>query len=880
MKKHPLDDFDADIRDHIERETKENIERGMSPEEARYAALRKFGNVMLVREDVRTVWIPRWLDEINGDLRYAVRLLRRNPIFAVAAALSLAIGIGASTTVFTAANTLLLRTAPGVAQPNRLVDINRTTGELGVEPILYPQYLEIRERVTLVEGVYAYGLNLSPMSLMDETTQGGAEPVFANVVTPNYFAVLGVRPSVGRVFGEHDAESVVVLSYRFWTRRFNADPAVVGTTLRLTDRLYTVVGVVGQEFHGNTILAPDLWLPFDRTRPLNLGLVGARLKPGVSIAQAGAEMETIGRTLAGDPQSLGSTAPDVEARRRRLGLSVTRSSPVPAGVRLLVAGFLALLMGITILVLVIACANVAGILLTRATARRQEIAVRLAMGVDRARLIRQLLTETVFLFCIGGAAGLVLSRAMNLMIMRVLPAFPLPANVSLEQDWRVVAFAMAISFVTAVAFGLAPAFQASKVDVVSILKAHDHGPATRLRLRHAFVVAQVALSVLLVVVGGLLSRALGRVGSVGQGFDARGVEVAALDLSLAGYMSATGVPFVRDLIARIRQLPDVQAVAVAYASPSGGLMGFRIAVPGATPPNGAPIFQSLGNVIAPGYFAAMRIPLITGRDFTDADSETAEALVIVGESAVRRFWPGTSIQEAIGRHILVQPMLLETGPRSRPTATPLRVIGVAADLLRFRNGESPQPFIYVPLYQRYVPTVRILARTVSGRRIAAELRAIMTRMDPRLPVLSTMALEDEGSPVVTQLRIATAVSASLGLVGYLLAAIGIYGVTANMVIRRTREIGIRVVLGAERAHLVRMVLGEGMRLVAIGSALGLLLAAISSRLLTNLLFGVPNIDPVTFGGTVALFAAIGLTACYVPVRRAVRTDPMAALRYE
>ena len=440
-----------------------------------------------------------------------------------------------------------------------------------MEPIRYPQYLEIRERVTLVEGVLTYGLNLSPMSLMDETTQGGAEPVFANVVTPNYFAVLGVLPSVGRVFGEHDAESVVVLSYRFWKRRFNADPAVVGTTLRLTDRFYTVVGVVRQEFHGNTILAPDLWLPFDRTRPLNIGLVGARLKPGVSIAQAGAEIETIGRTLGGDPQPPGFTAPDTEARRRRLGLSVSRSSPVPTGVRLLVAGFLALLMGITILVLVIACANVAGVLLTRATARRQEIAVRLAMGVERARLLRQLLTETVLLFCIGGAAGLALSRAMNLMILRVLPAFPLPADVSLVQDWRVVAFAMAVSFVTAVAFGLTPAFQASKVDVVSILKAHDHGPSP-LRLRHAFVVAQVALSVLLVVVGGLLSRALGKVGSVDQGFDARGVEVAALDLRLAGHMSATGVPFVRDLslgfgncrTCRLRQSPMRRHQAVSW----------------------------------------------------------------------------------------------------------------------------------------------------------------------------------------------------------------------------------------------------------------------------------------------------------------------------
>ena len=242
-KKHPLSDLNADILDHIERETQDNIERGMAPEEARFAALRKFGNVTLAKEEARVVWIPRWLDDVNRDFRYAARLLRRNPIFALTAALSLAIGIGASTTVFTAANTLLLRTAPGVAEPDRLVDINRTTGEIGVEPIMYPQYLEIRERATLFQDVYAYGLNLSPMSLMEETVQSGAAPVFASVVTPNYFMALGVSPSVGRVFGEHDTGSVVVLSHRFWTRRFNADPAVVGTAVRLTDRLFTVVGV-------------------------------------------------------------------------------------------------------------------------------------------------------------------------------------------------------------------------------------------------------------------------------------------------------------------------------------------------------------------------------------------------------------------------------------------------------------------------------------------------------------------------------------------------------------------------------------------------------------------------------------------------------------
>jgi predicted permease len=394
-------------------------------------------------------------------------------------------------------------------------------------------------------------------------------------------------------------------------------------------------------------------------------------------------------------------------------------------------------------------------------------------------------------------------------------------------------------------------------------------------------VAEVALSVLLVVVGGLLSRALAKSGSIEQGFDPRGVEIAAIDLSLAGYTNRTGPAFSRELLARVGQMHEVKAAALAYASPAGGVMVFQVSVPGATAADGRPLFDTLGNIVTPGYFAAMRIPLVAGREFNDTDAEGRERVAILSETAVRRFWRGLSPEQAIGRQVLLQPMLIEAGTaaRQRVQGVPLTVVGVAGDLLGV-NGMSPRPFVYVPLLQQYTSTLKVLARTTAGQRIARDLRTLITSTDPRLPVLSVGALEDEAGPVVTQLRIATAVAGTLGIFGFFVASIGIYGIVAYLVTRRTREIGVRIALGAGRGDLVGMVLQEGMRLVVIGCAIGLLLAAAAGRLLTRLLFGIPPLDPVTFAGAIVLFVAVAAAACYLPARRAMSVDPLVALRCE
>jgi predicted permease len=871
-------DLAREIRSHLALLEDEFRRRGMSEADARLAARRTFGGIEQAKDLQRDARSFRWIDELTCDLRYAARLLRGNALFTLTAAGSLAIGIGAGTTVFTAANTLLLRAAPGVTDPDRLIDINRSMEQVGVEPIPYEQYLEIRDRTTLVEQVYAYELTLTPMSLTGLPGQSVAEAVFANRVSPNYFAALGVSPAAGRVFGDQDAPGVLVLSHRFWRRQFAADPSVIGQALRLNERLYTIVGVAAERFHGNTVLAPDVWLPADRMRPLDFALVGARLRGGVSVSKAAAELQAIGFSLEGRASPGYDTQPNA-ARLGAIRLTVSRSSPIPSGVRVLVGGFLALLMGIVTLVLIIASANVAGVLLARAAARRREIAIRLTLGVGRARLVRQLMTETLLLFGLGGAAGILLSRVMNASILRVLPSFSLPADVALVQDGRVLFFAMSLSFAMALTFGLTPALQASRVDVLSILKADEQGPSRSVRLRRGFVVAQIAVSVLLGVVGGLLSRAMLRAGSVEQGFDPRNVETATVDLSLAGYTKTTGPLFARELIARVRQMPQVAAAALAYASPAGGVMGFQVAVPGEIAPDGRPFFDALGNVVTPGYFGAMRMRLFAGREFDDADAETGQRVAILSEAAVRRFWNGISPAEAAGRTILLQPTLIDVATRRLAQAIPLTVVGVAPDLVGV-NGRSPRPFVYVPLQQQYTSTVKILARTRSGERIARELRSVVATMDPRLPVLSTGALEDEAGPVVTQLRIATAVAATLGIVGLLLAGIGVYGLTAYLVTRRTREMGVRIALGAGRVDLVRMVLGEGMRLVVTGCAIGLLLAAAATRLLGSLLFGIRPLDPVTFGCAIVLLALVGLLASSVPLRRALRINPVEALRYE
>src|SRR4051812_30746735 len=543
--------------------------RGFTTAAARVEARKAFGGVEQMKDRHRDARSFVWLDDLRRDLRHAARLLRRNPLFTVTASLSLAIGIAANTTVFTVANAVLFREPAGVANPAALVDIGTRMPGGGFGNSSYANYLDLRERTTTLDGVYAYSLFPRAMSL-ESGGASGSERIFGTLVTGNYFAVLGTRPAAGRLFSIEEADrsgaGSMVLSHRFWTRRFNRDPSVVGggwlrrlgscprrfnrdpsvvgRAVIVNGRPLTIVGVASEGFQGTGIRAGDAWVPLRAfaaassisDRGSAWLLAGGRLKPGVSNQTAAAEADTIARALALE-------YPDENAR---LGFRLQPLSPVPGSLTPLLV-FFALLASIVLLVLVIACANLTGLLLARATARRQEIAVRLAIGAGRARLVRQLLAETLMLFALGGAAGLALARTLTSLLVARLPALPFPIDVALTLDARALMFTAGLVLVAAALSGLVPAVQASSADIVSALKDDAQAPS-RVRLRHVFVIAQVAFSLLLVVVAGLFVRALQAAGSSDPGFDPHGVQLASLNLSLAGYTDATGPRVVRDLV--------------------------------------------------------------------------------------------------------------------------------------------------------------------------------------------------------------------------------------------------------------------------------------------------------------------------------------------
>jgi predicted permease len=883
-------DLDDEMRATLAALIEEKCAAGASREVATRAALIELGGVESVKVQVRDVRAGAGLETLLQDLRYAARLLRRNPLFTLTAALSLAVGIGATTAVFTIGNGLLLRATAGVPEPERLVDLVRRPpgANPGVELLSYPDLVDVRARATLFEEVFGYQfiLDASSLRIGDTTTA-----VYPTLVTTNYFRALGVHPAVGRLFDRGDSEQagaapVMVLSHRFWTRLFDGDPAVVGQTVRFNNVPMTVVGVAPEGFTGLSVTAPDAWLPvgmITARSPEGKGIEmvkripwlagGARLKPGVTRAQASAQIRAVGAGI----QSTGKGNPWVppddahEADPKSLVWSAEAASPIPYGMRIVVAGFVGLLMAVVSIVLVIACANLTGVLLARATNRRREIAVRTAIGAARPRLVRQMLTETVLLFALGGVAGLWLARMLVSLLMGLLPAFPVPVSLSVPLDARVVFFALGLSFVAAVLAGLAPALHASRSDVVAALKDDTQGPVDRHRLRNAFVVAQIAFSILLVVVASLLVRGFDDSLSRAQQLDVRGVDAVSVDLSMGGYTQATGPEAMGRLLNQVRQIQGVTAAAIADRSPQDGgsrVMGSVSRGNGAAA-DGRTAFQFNWHLTSPGYFQTLGMTLVSGRDFAASDTTTGEPVAIVGERTARELWPG---REAIGQYLEISPALFD--PSKPRNAMALRVVGVVDD--QTTEGSLP---LYVPIAQRYLPTITIMTKVAPDQpSIAAVVAAVVD--DSGLPALTSGPLERTGDgPPQTLLRIASTVAGTAGIIGLLLAAVGIYGVTAYAVTQRTREIGIRLSLGASAREVVLLVLRQGMTLVAIGSAIGVALAAAAAQLMSGRQFGLRN-DPLALAAAAALFMGVGLVACYIPVRRAARIKASEALRYE
>ena len=842
--------------------------RGMSPEEAYRAARIAIGGVERTKELHRDARAFIWLTDARQDVAHSARLLRRSPLFTLTAALSVAIGIGANAAIFTVANALLFRPAEGIADPRTLVDVGLRRGDGGLNPMPYSTYLEIRRRATMLSGVFAQHLFPRVMS-MDASTESSAEPVFGHHVTTDFFTALGARAAAGRVFGAGDrdgrqAAPVAVLNHGFWVRRFNQNPNVIGQVIRINGRPYTVLGVAAPGFQGTGVSGADVWLPLSDQEGAGSVLAGGRLAGGASAAQAAAELAAIGASLVRDPSTVRQPQP----------LHVLPSSRA-GGNRNLVIGFAGFLTAIVSLVLAVACANVAAIMLARSTARRKEIALRTALGAGRGRLVRQLLTETVVVFCLGGALGLAVARGM-LLLVPLLPALPFPVSVPVSLDLRVVVFTAALSLVAALASGLAPAFKGSKADPVTALKEDSSSSLGGSRLRSAFVVGQIALSLLLMVLAGLFVRALRYAGASDPGFDPHGVEIASLDLSMAAYTDSTRLPFWRDVIDGVRQLPEVEAASLARVPPGGfeGI-GLGTVTAGGTPSSAEP-FAASWNIVDSGYFSTLRIPLIAGRDFSDGDVAGAQLVAIVGEEIARRFWPE---RNAVGEYLDVPNPTGGSGRRS------VLIVGIVRDVKSSSLIDSlADSYVYLPLEQNesavMTTGMAIVARSRNGRRIATQVGALVRQLNPNLPIVRSETLEDSVALGLAPQRLFATVTGSFGVLGLLLAAVGIYGVTAYAVARRSREFGIRMALGAQRHDIVTMVLRQGLLLTGAGAAIGLVLAAGASHVLATFLYGLPVLDVPAFLGTAIVFALVGLTACYIPARRAIHVDPLRTLRYD
>jgi len=862
-------DLGREIDTHLAmlRETYEA--QGLSPDAARRAARLAFGNVGHVREQHLDARSFRMIEDAWQDAVHGLRLLRRSPVFTATAALSLAIGIGANTAIFTVANALLFRPPTGIVKPSELVVIGTARGDGGLNPLNYATYREISQRSTALTNVFAEGMFPHVMGMVASGTEN-AEAILGRSVSANFFAALGSPPFRGRAFTDGE-DSAALLDYDYWRRRFNSDDAILGRALRINGRDVTIVGVTAPDFRGTGVQQSDVWLAIASGSSSAGLMAGARVRPDVSFDTAAAEVRTIGDAL--------NRQQDTSGERIR-GLNALPFSRV-GGNRNIVFGFAGALMVLVSLVLAAACANVAGVMLARATARAREIALRAALGAGRGRLARQLLTEMAVLFLISGVLGICLARVFTYAAMLILPPMPASIVVPLTLDWRVLLFAFGLSTAAAVVFGVLPALRGSKVDAGASLKDGVRGSTGRSRLRSAFVVGQISCSVLLVVLTATFVRALRHAGADNPGFDARGVDVATLDLSVIGKPSGGPTAFWQTMIERVRQSPAVEHATLARVPP-GGWEG--IGLGGIAPsdrPGATETFTPAWNIVDTGYFATLRIPILAGRDFEPGDTTGAPPVAIVSETLAQRIWPG---QPAIGKTLRL-PASDARGQGAQPRV--MTVIGVAADIRSSSLIDGlAEPYLYVPLAQSdgvalgMTTQMSIVARRRGDAPLVGTMATIVQSIDQRLVLARAESLASSIALGLTPQRILVTISGVMGFVAMLLASMGIYGVTAYTVALRRREFAIRLALGAPRSRVVRMVFTQSTWLVGIGLAIGLLLANGAAQVLSVFFYGLPAVHAPTLLVTVMLFVLIGTAACLVPARQAVRDGWRGALQEE
>ncbi len=814
-----------------------------------------------------------YVSDVWQDVRYSVRTLGRNPGFVIVAVLALALGIGINTGIFTILNAIALRPLP-VADAGRVVtvyqslrgDVKRNVNG-SASFFSYPEYLNYRDNNHVFSGL--------AVSATAGVSLGGLNPrhIEGQIVSCNFFSVLGRVPVVGREFSAEecahaDGAPVAILSDAFWRAQFHADPHTVGSVILLNRHEFTVIGIAPPGFGGTSMLPSSYWAPVVMQKALIPGdvmlsapnwsfleMIG-RLKPGVSLTRAKADLSVIAGRI--DQTNPGQTA--------TLSIDTATFLGEPEARTIVLAGGTVALVAVG-LVLLIACANVANLLLARAAARQKEIAIRLSAGASRGRLVRQLLTESLMISLAGGALGSLLAlwsfQSLYALLLANLPAeFP-TITLNLAPDWRVLGYAIAISALTGIAFGLVPALQATRPDLVSALKEEGSGfgRLSRGRLRNTLVAAQVSVCLVLLIAAGLLARGVQSAQTLDPGFSVNGIVAASFDLQQQGYDDERALQFHRHLIERVSAIPGVDVASQSVIVPlEGSSWGSMVEL------DGAQATQMRFNNVSPGFFALLGIPLVRGRVFTEAEGQQSAHVAVISEATAKHFWPN---QDPLGK-------LFRTGGEK----IQYQVIGVARDIRSTDLAHVEKTFFYFPADAKYQKNMKLLAHTNGDVASAVKLiRDAAHTLDPNI-IVNSRPLEENFEKWRAPSRMLAVLVATLGFLGLLLASLGIYGVVSYAVSSRTREIGIRMTLGANPTGILNLILTQAMRPVILGLVIGFAVCAAASRLMSVMLYGISPFDPLTFGGVALFLTAVALLACFLPARRATRVDPMEALRYE
>jgi putative ABC transport system permease protein len=865
-------ELNDELRDHLEQQIKENLSAGMSPEDARYSALRTLGGMTQIEQQCRDARGGNFFEDLVQDLRYGVRQLFRSPGFSSLAILCLTLGIGANTAVFSWIEGILFRPYPAVAHQERLLALAGTArGETGATEISWPDFLDLQRSCTLCDAFFVSKITGSTLNIGER-----AEITRGSIVSANYFDAIGVHPLLGRGFepGEEvgsDAHPVAVISYQLWRNRFKSDPQIVGKMQRLNNVPHTIIGVAPEGFYGTFVgWALHFWVPASMEETFESGGYkledrGARwieayvrLKPGVTRAQAQAEISAIATRLENN----------YPATNRGRGIRLWPLWQTPFNNAGTLLPTLEIMLAVGAFVLLIACANVGNLLLVRSFARRHEMTVRLAIGASRIRLLKQLLTEGLILSMLGAACGLLVAYWCRHALVLLLPALSgvamyLPGEI----DWRVMSLSAGICLLSTLIVGLVPAFQTRNLELAGALKAGSSGVVGargRAWVRSGLVVFQVCLSFILLVGAVLLLQSLQKIRTTSPGFSTTDVVQTGVSLISAGYDVPHAKSFQEELIARVRALSGVESAAFARVTPLGygTYSSTPIAVDGYQPPTEEQPTVDY-NQVSPDYFATLGIPLLSGREFTRADDENAPLVAIVNRTMAARYWRD---QDPIDRRLQVNGRWV-------------RVIGVAADSKYESMRESPKPFFYVPLLQDFVRGPALYIRSAQPlRSISAALLREVHALDGNLALYETITLQEQVARSTSPQLVAVTLVSILGGLALLLAAVGLYGVMSYAVAQANRELGLRMALGAGAANLFRRVISRGLRLTAVGVLCGATAGLALTRLFGKLLYNVSPNDPLAFASAVAVMTIASVAACLLPAWRATRTDPARVLR--